>query len=168
MSESSQSNVFALLFSDTTGADNFYAALEGLADEGLVTIVDAVIAMRNAGQDVNVRQMTPKKTGRYATGGGGIGFLAGMLLGGPILGLAAGAGIGAITARMKNHGMDHDFVNDIVQGMQPETSVLFVMTQDGNVDKLREALRPYKAVVLTTSLTGEQEQELQQLLKDEE
>ena len=161
-------DVHALLFEEVNGADNFYAALEKMADEGMVTIVDAVIAIRNVGNDVEIRQMTDKKTGRYAAGGGGVGFLAGMLLGGPILGLAAGAGIGAITARMKDEGLDNDFVNGIVEGIQPETSLLFLMTEDGDPERISDALRPFKAVLLTSSLPNERKAELEELLKTEE
>jgi uncharacterized membrane protein len=161
-------NVHALLFEEMNGADNFYAALESMAEEGMVTIVDAVIAVRNIGKEVEVRQMTDKKTGRYAAGGGGVGFLAGMLLGGPILGLAAGAGIGAITARMKDEGLDDDFVKNIVDGIRPETSILFLMTEDGDPERINEALRPFKATLLTSNLPSDRQAELEELLKREE
>jgi uncharacterized membrane protein len=162
------SNVHALMFDTMNGAENFYVNLETWEEQGIITVLDAVVATRNIGKEVELHQVTKKKTGRYAAGGGGAGFLAGMLLGGPILGLAAGAGIGAVTARMKDQGLDKDFINGIVEGIRPETSVLFLMTEGGDVDALAEELRPHKAQLLSTSLTGEQEETLRQLLSSED
>ena len=67
-------------------------------EKGYFTVKDAVVVTRGGGsQDVQIKQ-TVKKAGKWSLGGGGIGLLAGFLLGGPVGGLIVGATVGAITA----------------------------------------------------------------------
>lgn len=161
------SNITALLFEDTQGAEIMYDNLLTWQENGLVKVLDAVIATRSGGSDVQVEQKF-KSTGKYTTAGGGIGFIAGLILGGPIGGLAVGAAAGAIGGHMKSHGIDKKFVDGVVDGIRPETSVLFVMTDEGDQEGLEAELRPHKAKVLSTTLSDEQEANLRDLLASEE
>jgi uncharacterized membrane protein len=106
--------------------------------------------------------------GRFALRGGGAGLLAGLLLGGPILGLAAGAAAGGIAGSLKDYGLDDGFVQEISQWVRPETSALFLLVKEAKADALLEKLRPFEAVVLTTTLAPEQEQRLRSALAEEE
>lgn len=161
------SNITALLFEDTAGAENMYANLETWQEQGLVKIVDAVVATRNDGSDIQVEQKV-KSSGKYTTRGGGIGLIAGVILGGPIGGLAVGAAAGAIGGHMKKQDIDKNFIDDVLEGIRPQTSILFVMTEDGDAEALGAELRAHKARVLTTTLGAEQEAELRDMLAREE
>lgn len=160
-------NVTALLFDDPAGAENMLENVKTWQEKGLVTVVDAVIATRDSGNDINVQQ-THKLTGKYALGGSGIGLLAGLLLGGPIGGLVGGAAVGAITGALRDYGIDDKFIKQAVQSMQPNSSALFLMTQDGKQDELLNELRPHKAAIISTTLPPEQEKRLRQALEREE
>ncbi len=160
-------NITALAFNNMEGADSMYQNLMSWQEEGLITVLDAVIATRNIGNDIQVEQKL-KKTGKYAARGSGVGLIAGMLLGGPIVGLAAGAGIGAISGKMKKHGIDKKFVDEVLEVIRPETSILFVMTEGGDIDRLQDELKVHQAKVLTTTLSEEQEKNLRNLLANEE
>jgi uncharacterized membrane protein len=160
------SNIVALMFEGEETAEAMLESLNDLAEKGHIEILDAVIASRGVGKDVDIKQTT-KVTKKYAGRGTGIGFLAGLLLGGPILGAAGGAAVGAITGSMKDVGIDDKFIQDIAAGVAANTSALFLMVQNAD-EKVMEFLKPFKARVLTTSLPAEEEARLQKLLESEQ
>lgn len=160
------SNIVALAFEGEDTAKGWLKDLNKLADDGHIEILDAVIAHRGVSKSVEIEQTRSEK-GKYARRGTGVGFLAGLLLGGPILGAAGGAAIGAITGSMKDVGIDDNFIQDIIQGAAPNSSMLFLMVQNAD-EKVLEYLKPFKARVLTTSLPAEEEARLQKLLETEQ
>jgi uncharacterized membrane protein len=160
------SNIVALMFEGEDTAKGMLNDLEKLEEQGHIEILDAVIASRGVGKNINLKQ-TRKVTKKYAGRGTGIGFLAGLLLGGPILGAAGGAAVGAITGSMKDVGIDDAFIEEIAQGVAPDTSALFLMTQNADQTVL-DYLKPFKARVLTTTLPPEEEERLQKLLESEQ
>jgi uncharacterized membrane protein len=160
------SNIVALAFEGKETAKGMLNDLNKLQDEGHIEILDAVIASRGVSKNIEITQ-TQSDKGKFAKRGTGIGFLAGLLLGGPILGAAGGAAIGAITGSMKDVGIDDNFINEIAQGVAPNTSMLFLMVQNAD-EKVLAYLKPFKARVLTTSLPEEEEKRLQKLLETEQ
>lgn len=162
-------NVTVFLFEDTVGAENFLDTVMAWQDEGLFTVQDAVTTVRGVGSDVEVKQ-THKLGGKYAGAGAGIGFVAGLLLGGPIGGLAVGAAIGGITAAMKDYGISDKFIAQVDSGLGPNSSALFLMTSggEGNEEKILEALRPFKVTMLSTTIEPELAAKVQAALAREE
>jgi uncharacterized membrane protein len=160
-------NITALAFDNMEGANNMFENLMSWQEEGLLKVLDAVIITRNIGNDVQVEQKL-KKTGKYAVRAGGAGLIAGMILGGPIVGLAAGAGIGAITGKMKKHGIDKDFVRNMEDAIRPETSILLILTEDSDIERLQSELKVHRAKVLSTTLPEEETENLRNLLAREE
>jgi len=154
-------------FSTTTKAEGFLENILMWQEQGLVDIEDAVVALRGKGGKLKIKQ-TKSLGGKYALRGSGIGLLAGLLLGGPIGGLAVGAGIGAISGKMKDIGIDDKFINEISEGLAPNTSGLFLLGKSNDPDKFLEQIRPFKAFVATTSLDPEREKALRDALKREE
>jgi len=160
------SNIIGLGFEGRETAKGWLKDLEKMAEEGHLEILDAVLVSRGVGDHVQMKQTT-KLTGKFAKRGTGIGFLAGLLLGGPILGAAGGAAVGAITGSMKDVGIDDQFIADIAQGIGPNSSMLFLMTENAD-EKVMDYLKHFKARVLTTTLPPEEETRLQKLLETEE
>ena len=160
-------NIVVLGFKSQYGAEAMLEDIRKWQEEGLIELEDAVIASRAAGGDIQIEQ-THKQGGRFALRGGGAGLLAGLLLGGPILGLAAGVAAGGIAAALKDYGLDDTFIKEVSQWVQPETSALFLLVKEAKADEVLEKLRPYGAVVLTTTLAAEQEERLRQALAEEE
>ena len=92
------------------------------------------------------------------------GFLFGLLFFIPVLGMAVGAGLGALMGKVTKTSIDQQF-QDQVRGMvQPGTSALFLMLEKATPDKAVEALSKYGGTVLKTSLSKDDEQELQDAL----
>lgn len=160
------SNIIGLAFEGRETAKGWLKDLEKLAEEGHIEILDAVLVSRGVGDHVEMKQ-TQSMKGKYAKRGTGIGFLAGLLLGGPILGAAGGAAVGAITGSMKDIGIDDQFIAEIAQGIGPNSSMLFLMTQNAD-EKVINYLKHFKAQVLTTTLPPEEEARLQKLLESEQ
>ena len=92
------------------------------------------------------------------------GFLFGLLFFIPVLGMAVGAGMGALMGKFAKTSIDKQF-QDQVRGMvQPGTSALFLVLEKVTPDKAVEAMSKYGGTVLKTSLSKEDEQELQDAL----
>lgn len=160
------SNLVALAFEGEETAKGWLKDLTKMAEDGHIEIIDAVVASRGVGKNIDIKQ-TQSAKGKFAKRGTGIGFLAGILLGGPILGAAGGAAVGAITGSMKDVGIDDAFIDEIAKGVAPNSSMLFLMVQNAD-DKVMEYLKHFKARVLTTTLPPEEEARLQKLLETEE
>jgi uncharacterized membrane protein len=67
----------------------------------------------------------------------------------------------------KDYGLDDTFVKKVSQWVQSETSALFLLVKEAKADEVLEKLRPYGAVVLTTTLASEQEKRLRQVWAEE-
>lgn len=167
--ETENANVVALLFEDQVGAENMLDNVKAWQDQGLLQVLDAVIAVRGVGDDVEIKQ-THKFAGKYAGWGTGIGLAAGLLLGGPIGGMVVGAAIGGITGALKDYGVDDKFINQVSEGMAPNTSALFLMTTGGaaNQEQILAELRPFKARIFSATLDPEMQSKLQDALRREE
>jgi uncharacterized membrane protein len=161
------SNIVVLGFKNQYGAEAMLEEIQKWQEEGLIELEDAVITSRGVGGDVQIEQ-THKQGGRFALRGGGAGLLAGLLLGGPILGLVGGVAVGGIVGALKDYGLDDTFVKDVSQWVQPETSALFLLVKEAKADEVLEKLRPHGAIVLTSTLAPEQETRLRQALVEEE
>lgn len=161
------SNIVVLGFKDRYGAEGMLDNILQWQEEGLIELEDAVIAWSGPSGEVQIQQ-THKQGGKFAARGGGVGLLAGLLLGGPIVGLVGGATIGAVTASLKDYGLDDKFVREVSQWVRPETSALFLLVNEAKADEIEAKLRPHGALVLTSSLAPEQEKRLRAALAEEE
>lgn len=160
------SNVTVLAFDDIGAAEAMLDNLRAWEEAGWIKVEDAVVVTRGASASTVEIKQTHKKGGRYALGGGGVGLLAGLLLGGPIGGLAVGAALGGVVGSMKDYGIDDKFIKNMSDNMKPNSSALFVMHSSGDQEKLLQELQPHKATVVSTTLTGDQEQKLRDSLRD--
>jgi uncharacterized membrane protein len=161
------STVVVLGFREQTGAEEMLGILGKMQQDGLIELEDAVVASRGNEPNVKIKQ-TQHETGKFALRGTGIGFLAGLLLGGPIVGLAGGAAIGAITGRLKDQGIDDKFVREVSEWVKPNTSALFLLVKEAKAEEIYEQLKSFRAQVLTTTLPEEAERRLRRTLAEEQ
>jgi uncharacterized membrane protein len=92
------------------------------------------------------------------------GFLFGLLFFIPVLGMAVGAGLGALMGKFAKTSIDRQFQDQVRDMVQPGTSALFLMLEKVTPDKAVEAMSKYGGTVLKTSLSKEDEKELQDAL----
>ena len=92
------------------------------------------------------------------------GFLFGLLFFIPVFGLAVGAGLGALMGKLANSSIDREFRDQVRDMLRPGTSALFLMVEKVPPDKAVEAMSKYGGTVLKTSLSKDDEKQLQDAL----
>jgi uncharacterized membrane protein len=155
-------------FEGTYTAEGVLEAVQELQEQGAVELEDAVIAYREPDGSAAKVHQTQSLTGKSAKRGAGAGLLAGLLLGGPIGGLVAGATVGAIAGSLRDRGIEDAFIENVTVGLQPDRSILFLLGESIDRERLRDSLKPYKARVLYTTLSEEMERSLRKTLAEEE
>ncbi len=94
-----------------------------------------------------------------------VGFLAGLVLGVPVVGATIGAMVGASTAMtLKSAGIGGDFVTEVQALMKPGTSALFVLDRAGDMDVILHAIRGQGGTVLKTNVDVERARLIQSTL----
>ena len=109
-------------------------------------------------------QTTHHAVGTGATWGMFWGLLFGLLFFIPVFGMAVGAGMGALMGKITKSGIDKQFQDQVRGLIQPGTSALFLMVEKVTPDKAIEAMSKYGGTVLKTSLSKQDEQDLQEAL----
>ena len=96
------------------------------------------------------------------------GSLVGLLFLTPLLGLVAGgalgAGAGALSGSLADYGINDDFIRQIGETLQPNTSALFVLVRKAQPEKVLSELSGFRGRVIRSSLSPEQEKRLQAAL----
>jgi uncharacterized membrane protein len=140
-------------FDDPYGAEGACAALEAAEADGLVKVLDhAVVSWPEGASRPNTDHS--HDTGKRDTGWGALwGLLLGSLFLMPLLGAAAGAGLGAISGAMKGVGIDKEQLETIRAQITEGTSALFMMTEEGDLDRLGERFRFNNQQLIATNLT---------------
>jgi uncharacterized membrane protein len=92
------------------------------------------------------------------------GLLFGLLFFIPVFGMAIGAGMGALMGKLTKTSIDKQFQDQVRGMLQPGTSALFLMLEKVTPDKAVEAMSKYGGTVLKTSLSKQDEQDLQEAL----
>lgn len=161
------SNLTVLAFDSMDEAEQVHEALVRGKKQGLLSIKDAAVVVKDEEGKVNVKNQV--STGTWtATGVGG---LLGVLVGSiffPLGGLVMGLGGGALVGRFMNLGVDGKFVKEVQEQIQPGTSALFILTGSENVGGELAILRQFKGKVLQTNLPTEQEEALRDALGDKD
>ena len=108
-------------------------------------------------------------TNHHAVGAGAIwgtfwGMLFGLLFFIPVFGMAVGAGLGALVGKLAKTSIDKQFQDQVRDMLKPGTSALFLMVEKVTPDKAVEAMSRYGGTVLKTSLSKDDEKELQDAL----
>ena len=67
-------------------------------------------------------------------------------------------------AHFMDLGIDKQFVKDVTESLQPDSSALIVVVNSANPSAVRGALAPYKGTIYQTSLDTEAEAALREAL----
>jgi len=92
-------------------------------------------------------------------------MLIGLLFFVPFIGLAIGAGVGALSGKLADYGIDDKFAKQIAETMQPNTSAIFMLVRRSTPDKVVPEVAKFGGTILQTSLPKETEEKLQEALK---
>ena len=81
----------------------------------------------------------------------------------PLIGMAVGAGIGALSGSLADVGIDDEFINTVREKVTPGTSALFALTSGATEDRVIEELKQFDFEIISTNLPEEQEQKLREV-----
>jgi uncharacterized membrane protein len=156
-------DLIAIGYPDTTTAVKAMDEVGHLAQE-LVIQPDAVAAViRN--DDGKFRTITNQhEVGAGATWGMFWGMLFGLLFFVPIFGMAFGAAFGALGGKLAKSSISKEFQEQVRDQMQPGTSALFMIVEQMTTDKALAGLSQFGGTVLKTSLSDEDQAEIQEAL----
>jgi uncharacterized membrane protein len=158
-------------FDNPNDADRVLTELTRLKKEYLIDLEDAVVAIRDAGGAVRIKQSVNLVSLGAASGGlrGAMwGSLIGLLFLNPLAGFAVGglvgAGSGALSGNLIDYGIDDGFIKSIGDTLKPDTSALFLLIRKSQPEKVLAELSGFKGHVIRSSLSPEQEARLQAAL----
>ena len=155
----------AIAYDDPQKAQEVRLALVKLQREYLIDMEDAVVAVKNEEGKIKLHQAV-NLTAAGAVSGGFWGSLIGLLFLNPLLGAAVGASAGAVSGALTDIGIDNDFMKKLADGLQPNTSVLFVLVRKATPDKVVDEVKQYGGTLLQTSLSHDDEAKLQAALDE--
>ena len=156
-------DLIAIGYPDTTTAVKAMDEVGHLAQE-LVIQPDAVAAVVR-GEDGKFRTITNHhEVGAGATWGMFWGLLFGLLFFVPIFGMAFGAAFGALGGKLAKSSISKEFQEQVRDQMQPGTSALFMIVEQMTTDKALAGLSQFGGTVLKTSLSDEDQAEIQEAL----
>lgn len=154
-------------FQTPDGAYQAVNTLKVLQQESLINLLDAAIVSWPQNKSKPKTENLGKLTGAGALTGSFWGLLFGLIFFVPILGMAIGAGLGALAASMADVGISDDFIRRVRSEVTPGTSALFAYTSGAVMDKVQAAMKPLNPKLLTSNLSAEQEQKLRDAFADE-
>jgi uncharacterized membrane protein len=169
--EDNMAELVVVGFDSPHEADRALTELMRLQREYLIDLEDAVVAIRGPDGKLRLKQSIDLVGAGAASGGlwGAMwGSLVGLLFLNPLLGLitggALGAGAGALSGSLVDYGINDDFIRQIGETLQPNTSALFVLVRKAQPEKVLAELSGFRGRVIRSSLSPEQEAQLQAAL----
>ena len=164
------STLVAVIFNNNeNGATNALTKLRKLEKEYLIDLEDAVIVRREKEGKIKLEQSIDM-SGNFALRGALWGSLIGLIFAGP-LGMmvagTAGAGFGALKGNYTDFGIDDNFIKDLSNAVEPDSSALFILIRKITADKVLEELNGIGGKIIKTSLSKDEEERLQQALQGE-
>jgi uncharacterized membrane protein len=157
------SDLIVIAYDDEFKAEEVRLTLAKLQVEHLIELEDAAVVVKNEQGKIKLKQAV-NLTGAGAASGGFWGVLIGILFFNPLLGAAVGAASGALAGAFSDIGVDDNFIRELGETLQPKSSALFVLVRKVTPDKVLEEVGKFGGKVLRTSLTKDEESQLQAVL----
>lgn len=160
--ECAMSDLVAIVYPSEAKAEEVRQKILQLQKEYLITISDAVIAVKTE-DSVKLNQLV-NTTMTGAAGGSLWGLLLGMVFLNPLIGLALGAGAGALGGALTDFGIRDQFMKDLSSRVKAGDAILFLLIQSMTADKVLNEIKDAGGIVLKTSLDEKKEQHLRDTL----
>ena len=157
------SDMIAIIYPTEQKAEEVRQRLFKLQKEYLITITDAVIAVKTDAGSVKLSQLFNTTAAGAATGSFW-GLLIGVLFLNPFIGVALGAASGAIGGALTDYGINDNFMKELSASLQPGNAALFVLIKDMTADKVLREIQDAGGTVLKTSLDDAKEKLLRDAL----
>lgn len=159
------SDLIVIAYDDEYKAEQVRLDLLKLQKEYLIELEDAAVVVKDKEGKIKLKQAI-NLPAAGALSGGFWGLLIGTLFFAPLAGLALGAAAGAISGALTDIGVDDNFMKELGESLPPSSSALFILVRKVTPDKVLAEIAPYGGRVLRTSLTKDQEAQLQEVLNN--
>lgn len=159
------STLIVIVYPDELKAEQVRLDFMKMSEEYLVTLQDAVIAVKKQDGRVKLLQMYHLALGG-AISGALWGTLIGLLFMMPIFGLVVGAGTGAVAGALADVGISDSFMRQLASTLKPGNSALFVLVDSPITDKVMEDLKGTGGTILQSSLSNVDQDKLQKILDE--
>ncbi len=159
------SNLIVIVYPDEHKAEEVRLDFIKMQKEYLLTLEDAVIAVKKPDGKVRLLQMYNLTWGG-AVSGGLWGTLIGLLFLSPLLGMVVGAAAGAVAGALSDVGINDDFMKNLASSLKPGYSALFVLVDSAITDKVMAELQGTGGKILQTSLSTVDQDKLQKVLDE--
>ena len=147
-------------FDSPDGAAHAASVLKSAEADRLVKVVDHAVVSWPEGEEHPTMSHGHDDTARGAGWGSLWGLLLGAVFAVPVLGLAAGGAIGALSKSTAKLGITKDQMEAIRDQVVEGTSAVFLVTEEGNLDRLGERFRGMHMTLVQTNLTEAEREEL--------
>ena len=157
------SHILVVTFEDETQALSVLESLKSLQHQGLLSLDDAAVIVKDAKGEVHVKTKVESGVKVGAVAGGFLGLLIASFLF-PLAGIALGAAGGALIGKSFHTGVDKNFVTEVRNSLQPGNSAILFIVRNENVGLLINALEPYKGKIYHSSFDSEAEEQMRKAL----
>ncbi|UCC50316.1 MAG: DUF1269 domain-containing protein [Anaerolineaceae bacterium] len=159
------SDIVVITFDTEDRAGEVRESIRKTQKSGFVSLDDSAVVVKDKDGKVHVKNEVDLGVKIGAVSGGFLGLFIGFLLMGPIGSLVIGALIGGGIGSLAHLGIQHSFIDDVSDELQPGTSALFIIVRDANPDVTVATLRQYEGNIYHTSLPPEAEEQLRRSMK---
>jgi uncharacterized membrane protein len=153
-------------FDDPDAAGSVRERLLDLQSREVITVHDAVVVSWPEGKKQPRTHQLASTAGIATAGGAFWGLLLGVIFFIPLIGLAFGAAMGALSGSLTDFGIDDEFVKQVRERVTPGTSALFLLSSDAVRDTIRSDLGDMSGELIATNLGVEDEAALKELFQD--
>lgn len=159
-------HIIGMAFGKVTRAEEVLLNLTHLQQEGEIRLADAVVVVKGPDDKVQIRQTVDPSPRTGALNGSMWGLFIGLLFGpaGPIVGALAGAGGGALMAKLVDIGLDDGWVKQVGAWLDPDTSALLLLVADDVRPVVVRELERFEGQVLYCTFPEAVRQELERAL----
>jgi uncharacterized membrane protein len=158
------STLVAIAYPDPETAERVRQELVQATKEHLVQLEDAVVVVHQPDGKIKLNQAM-STTGAGAAGGALWGGLIGLIFLAPLFGMAIGAASGALGGKMSDVGVNDNFMKELGAKLQPGGAALIALGSTDARDKVIDRVKSYGGEVIQTSLSTEEEEQLQAALR---
>lgn len=166
------SDLVCIAYDKADTADAVLNELRMLQAEHLIDLEDACVVVRDDKGKIHLKQAVNLVAAGASSGamwGGLFGLLIGLIFLQPLIGwaagLAIGAGSGALSGKLSDYGINDEFIKSLGTTIKEGHSALFVLIRSVNAEKVLPDIGRFGGTILKTSLTSEQDQDLQKALR---
>lgn len=144
-------------FDGPNGAEQAAETLKQCQRDGIVKIVDHAVVTWPEGASKPVTHEGHEERW-HASGWGALwGVLIGALFFVPVIGGVVGAGIGALSKMTASAGISKEQLETIRTQVTPGTSALFVVTEEGDLDRVGDRLHMHSTLIATNLTDAERQ-----------